>query len=173
MKSLLITLSLLLAFYANAASTEPVLELDWDSLIPEGFRPDKILNQFGDIDNLPDDDPRIQKIQAELEAAWATAPVIPALDGKRVKLAGFVVPIEGDGEKLSEFLLVPYFGACIHVPPPPANQTVYVKVTKADAKIRKAFDTVWVTGILSAKPVNSELATAGYQIQAEQVTAFD
>jgi len=99
--------------------------------------------------------------------------VVESLDGKRVKLPGFVVPIEGDGKKLSEFLLVPYYGACIHVPPPPANQTVFVKVPKGNAKIRQAFDTVWVTGTLSAKPFTSDLATAVYQIQAEEVTPYE
>jgi hypothetical protein len=152
---------------------EPAKELAWDAMIPDDFRPDKIMSQFGDISALDDNDPRAQKILEQLEAAWKEAPVVESLDGKRIKLPGFVVPIEGDGKKLSEFLLVPYYGACIHVPPPPANQTVYVKVPKGDAKIRQAFDTVWVTGVLSAKSFNSDLATAGYQLQAEEVTPYD
>ncbi|MET0072584.1 MAG: DUF3299 domain-containing protein [Candidatus Thiodiazotropha sp.] len=152
---------------------EPVQELNWDAMIPEDYRPDKIMAQFGDINALEDDDPRAQQILDELEAAWKEAPVVESLDGKRVKLPGFVVPIEGDGKKLTEFLLVPYYGACIHVPPPPANQTVYVKVPKGDAEIREAFDTVWVSGVLSAKSFDSDLATAGYQIEAEEVTAYE
>ncbi|MCG7965804.1 MAG: DUF3299 domain-containing protein [Candidatus Thiodiazotropha taylori] len=152
---------------------ETAQELEWDAMIPEDYRPDKIMNQFGDISELDDNDPRAQKIMDELEAAWKVAPVVESLDGKRVKIPGFVVPIEGDGKKLSEFLLVPYYGACIHVPPPPANQTVYVKVPKRDAKIRQAFDTVWVTGVLSAKSFDSDLATAGYQLQAEEVAPYD
>jgi hypothetical protein len=152
---------------------EPAQELEWDAMIPEDYRPDKIMAQFGDINELSDDDPRAQQILDQLQEAWNAAPVVESLDGKRVKLPGFVVPIEGDGKKLSEFLLVPYYGACIHVPPPPANQTVYVKVPKADAKIRKAFDTVWVTGILSAKSFDSDLATAGYQLEAEEVAPYE
>lgn len=167
---------ILLAFFLfphSVISAEPVQELEWDTLIPEDFRPDKIMEQFGDIDELDDDDPRTQKILEELEALWNEAPVVESLDGKRVKLPGFVVPLEGDGENLSEFLLVPYYGACIHVPPPPANQTIYVKVPKGDAKIREAFDTVWVTGTMSAKSFTSDLATAGYQIEAEEVTPYE
>ncbi|MES9846690.1 MAG: DUF3299 domain-containing protein, partial [Candidatus Sedimenticola sp. 6PFRAG5] len=157
----------------NAVCAEPAQELDWDRMIPEDFRPDKIMEQFGDINELDDDDPRAKKVLEELEAAWNAAPVVESLDGKRVKLPGFVVPLEGDGNKLSEFLLVPYYGACIHVPPPPANQTVYVTVPKGDAKIRNAFDTVWVTGTLSAKSFSSDLATAGYHIQAEEVIPYE
>lgn len=157
----------------NPIYAEPVQELDWDTMIPDDYRPDRIMEQFGNLDDYDDDDPRAQKVMEELEAAWSAAPVVESLDGKRVKLPGFVVPLEGDGEKLSEFLLVPYYGACIHVPPPPANQTVYVKVPTGDAKIRQAFDTVWVTGTLSAKSFNSDLATAGYRIEAEEVTPYE
>ncbi len=173
MKSYFALVLLLISLLSlGMAHAEPAKELEWDAMIPEDYRPDKILNQFGDINTLDDNDPRAQKILEQLEAIWKEAPVVESLDGKRVKLPGFVVPLEGDGEKLSEFLLVPYYGACIHVPPPPANQTVYVKVPAADAKIREAFDTVWVTGILSAKPFNSDLANAGYQIEAEEVTPY-
>jgi hypothetical protein len=157
----------------SSSYAEPAQELEWDAMIPEDYRPDKIMGQFGDINELEDDDPRAQQIMDQLQEAWNAAPVVESLDGKRVKLPGFVVPIEGDGKKLSEFLLVPYYGACIHVPPPPANQTVYVKVLKADAKIREAFDTVWVTGILSAKSFDSDLATAGYQLEAEEVAPYE
>ncbi len=174
MKSIPANLLLLLLFLLlDSAIAEPAQELEWDALIPADFHPEKIMGQFGDIDELDDDDPRTQKIMQELEALWREAPVVESLDGKRVKLPGFVVPLEGDGKKLREFLLVPYYGACIHVPPPPANQTVYVKVPRGDAKIRHAFDTVWVTGTLSAKSFSSDLATAGYQIQAEEVAPFE
>jgi hypothetical protein len=171
--NLAVVLLLMSLLSLGSAHAEEAKELEWDAMIPEDYRPDKILNQFGDINTLDDNDPRAQKILKQLEAIWKEAPVVESLDGKRVKLPGFVVPIEGDGEKLSEFLLVPYYGACIHVPPPPANQTVYVKVPEADAKIREAFDTVWVTGTLSAKPFNSDLANAGYQIEAEEVTPYE
>jgi hypothetical protein len=161
------------SFFLHPVNAEQAEELEWDAMIPEDFQPEKIMEQFGDINELDDDDPRAQKVLEELEAAWNAAPVVKSLDGKRVRLPGFVVPLEGDGEKLSEFLLVPYYGACIHVPPPPANQTVYVKVPKGDAKIRQAFDTVWVSGTMSAKSFDSDLATAGYQIEAEEVTPYE
>lgn len=174
MKAWMIAVVLLLGtLAAQAGAAEPVEELDWDSLIPDDYRPDKIMNQFGNLDDMADDDPRAQQVLKELEAAWNAAPVVEGLDGKRVKLPGFVVPLESDGQKLREFLLVPYYGACIHVPPPPANQTVYVSVPEGEAKIRQAFDTVWVTGTLSAKPFTSDLATAGYRIQAETVTPYE
>jgi len=172
-KLLLFTVLCVLPLMAWSAKP-PATELEWDALIPENANPDKMIKKYGlDVADLDDSDPRAKKILAELEDAWNKAPVVKSLDGKRVKLPGFVVPLEGDGKTLSEFLLVPYYGACIHVPPPPSNQTVYVKVPKGDAKIRKAFDTVWVTGTMSAKPFSSDLATAGYQIKADSVTPYE
>jgi hypothetical protein len=155
------------------AAAPPAEEIDWDALIPEDYNPEKILNQYGNVDELADDDPRVQQIMAELRKAWDQAPVVQALDGRRVKIPGFVVPLEGDGVKLSEFLLVPYYGACIHVPPPPNNQVIYVTVPEADAEIRRAFDTVWVIGTLSATPFSSDLGEAGYRLQAEQVLPYE
>ena len=164
---------LLFLFNTTLMAADAVRELDWDALIPEDYRAEKIFEQFGDIDELADDDPRTEELMKALEKAWSEAPIVPSLDGQKVKLPGFVVPLEGDGKQLSEFLLVPYYGACIHVPPPPANQTVHVTVPAGDAKIRQAFDTVWVTGTMRAKTFSNDLATAGYHIEADSVVPYE
>lgn len=150
---------------------DPVLELEWDSLVPADFRPEALMERFN-IDALEDDDPRAEEVMAEMEELWANAPVVAALDGSRVKLPGFVVPLEGDGQRVTDFLLVPYFGACIHSPPPPANQTVYV-VAEQGARVREMFDTVWVTGRLRAQRTDSELGDAGYRLEAQRVEPYD
>jgi hypothetical protein len=100
------------------------------------------------------------------------APTVAELHGKKVKIPGFVVPLEGDGEAITEFLLVPYFGACIHVPPPPPNQIVYVKFS-SPIPIDNLYDAVWVTGTLSTKGWQGELATVGYTLQGIEVSPFD
>ncbi len=156
---------------APEAGTAGVTELDWDALIPEDWRPDKLMAEYN-ADALSDDDPRAQELMDKLNALWKKAPVVQELDGKRVKLPGFVVPLEMDAQAIREFLLVPYFGACIHVPPPPANQTVYV-VTGQGGEFRgKLYDTVWVTGTLKVEHLSSELAEAGYRIQDARVEPY-
>ena len=85
---------------------------------------------------------------AEKKRAAASA-VNPAIDGKMVRIPGYVLPLEFSGTKVTEFLLVPWVGACIHTPPPEANQIVYVKPDKA-FDIRRMFDAVWVTGRIAA-----------------------
>lgn len=177
MKHIFILAALLMAMalapvVSETVQSEPVA-LEWDDLIPEDFRPESLFDEFDDIDAIDDDDPRAIAFMDKLMELWENAPIVEDLDGMLIRIPGFVVPLEGDGVKVSEFLLVPYYGACIHVPPPPANQTVFVTVPAADAVIREAFDTVWVTGRLSAKPLTTDLATAGYQIEASLVEPYD
>ena len=85
---------------------------------------------------------------AAKKQALASA-VNPALDGKMIRLPGYVLPIEFKGKQVTEFLLVPWVGACIHTPPPPPNQIVHVKTDKP-LDINGTFDAVWVTGRMVA-----------------------
>ncbi len=156
---------------AAESATTGAIELVWDALIPADWRLDDLLAEF-DVDNLSDDDPRAKELMEKLKAFWKDSPVVHDYDGKIVKLPGFVVPLEMDAKTIQEFLLVPYFGACIHVPPPPANQTVYV-LTEADKAYRgELFDTVWVTGTITVEKFSSELGYAGYRIEATEVEPF-
>ena len=86
------------------------------------------------------------------------------LDGQVIKIPGFVIPLEGDETMVTEFLLVPFLGACIHVPPPPPNQIVYVKYD-GGAPIDGLWDLVTITGILRTEGVSSELGETGYLLE--------
>jgi len=156
--------------------SDEIAELDWDALIPEDWRPEKLLEGLStdgtSLDDISDDDPRAVPIMQKLMELWQQAPVVDALEGTRVKLPGFVVPLQFDLNDVSEFLLVPYYGACIHVPPPPANQTVHVVLPKGDAYNGGVFDTVWVTGILKIERFSSEMADAGYRLEAFEIAPY-
>ena len=80
--------------------------------------------------------------------AVRSAPAVSKLDGQEVRLPG-MVPTDSEGTATSEFL-VAYFGACIHVPPPPSNPIVYVK-TGAGYPMKELFDPVWVTSVISTQ----------------------
>ena len=83
------------------------------------------------------------EITAKRQAAAMS--VVQSLDSQHVRIAGYLLPLEYDQIKVTEFLLVPYVGACIHVPPPPPNQIVYVRFS-AGYKLPKLFSPVWVQG---------------------------
>jgi hypothetical protein len=147
-------------------------ELEWDDLIPADWQPEKLMADY-DADNLTDDDPRADELMDKLKALWAEAPVVEALDGREVRLPGFVVPLETDATEIAEFLLVPYFGACIHVPPPPANQTVYVITADGAPYKGELFDTVWVEGRMRIEHFSDDLGDAGYRIENARVSAYE
>ncbi len=89
-----------------------------------------------------------------------------------MRIPGYLIPLEFDSTSVREFLLVPYFGACIHVPPPPSNQIVYVE-SPEDVAISGMFDAVWVTGTLSTRSFSHEIADAGYSIEASEVRPYE
>jgi hypothetical protein len=156
--------------------TEPTgiepIELDWDSLIPADWQLDKLMEEYN-VGDLSDDDPRASELMEKLKTFWKEAPVVHDYDGKNIKLPGFVVPLETDAKAIQEFLLVPYYGACIHTPPPPANQTVYVVMDEGHPYQGELFDTVWVTGTLSVDKLSSELGDAGYRIEGRLVEPYE
>ena len=75
-------------------------------------------------------------------------------------------------DDMREFLLVPYYGACIHVPPPPVNQIVHVTLAEGETYRGGVFDAVWVSGILRVERFSSEIADAGYRLEAFEFALY-
>src|SRR5450830_986191 len=101
------------------------------------------------------------------------APVVQSLNGQHIRRPGYIVPLEVSEEgRTTEFLLVPYFGACIHVPPPPSNQIVHVK-SEVGVKLDELYQPYWIEGAMQVKPSSSELADAGYQMDAEKIYIYE
>ncbi|WP_395345695.1 DUF3299 domain-containing protein [Ningiella sp. W23] len=143
----------LLAFTSQAKEPK---EMYWEDLVPEGFvvPPAELNHSFN------------------MTQAQPNAPLKEELNGEFVKIPGFVVPLEGDAETITEFLLVPYFGACVHVPPPPSNQIVYVKFSEG-VPIDNLYDAIWVTGTLSTEGWQGDIASVGYRLAGLEVSAFE
>jgi uncharacterized protein len=94
------------------------------------------------------------------------------LQGKRVSIPGFMVPLEDDAQEVTEFLLVPYAGACIHVPPPPPNQMIYVRLIH-NGKTKMSFtDPIVVTGILKITNVKSPYGDVSYDLDGDTVKPY-
>ena len=119
----------------------------------------------------------VDALRTKMDAA--SEAVDPGIDGRTVRMPGYVLPLEFDGEKVTEFLLVPYVGACIHTPPPPPNQMVHVK--PAEAFISEGMYTpVWVEGRMSTEAGTYNLSLVdgarpvdiGYSMQASSVEIY-
>lgn len=150
----------------GGTSVSVALELDWEELIPESER-----SQFSAMPPVPIHD----YLSGESGPAAIQSMIYKVnkeLDGKTVKLPGFIVPLDLDADnKVVEFFLVPYFGACIHVPPPPPNQIVFVKLEDGIA-LDSMYEAYWITGKLSIENKRTRLGAAAYTLAAEKVEVY-
>jgi uncharacterized protein len=144
--------------------------LQWEELVPAGWDP---MREFKDLDvaSLTDNDPRAAQLLRRMREVWDNAPTNPKMDGARVRLPGYVVPLEESNGALREFLLVPYFGACIHSPPPPANQIVHV-LPGTPARGVRSMDAVWVSGTMQLIKTDSYMGAASYRLAATTVEPY-
>jgi hypothetical protein len=157
---------------ADSRATPPAgyREITWDDLIPKDWDPMLAIKGL-DFSTLKDSDPRAIEALEKLKADWDNAPVEPAIDGQQVRLAGFAIPLErsaSDQNAVTELLLVPYFGACIHVPPPPVNQIVHVILKKPMPGLM-TMDAIQVDGKMRVQRGDSGgLGIYGYRLNAER-----
>ena len=149
-----------------------VKEIDWDALIPDDYSPEKLLEEY-QPEKKEHHDPRAPELMEKQSKLSHEAPVRPEIDGRTEKLPGFTVPLEADSQETSSFMLVPYYGACIHVPPPPANKTVFVLTEPGKGTKLGEFDVVWVTGTMSVKRMDNDLAEAGYTLYATEIAPYE
>lgn len=168
MRRLLVLTLLLTCGLARAE----IPETDWLDLMPKSDQ--KALEAMPDIDhNSPEaqgtfDSKGGLKQSKGLPAVMYSAKTVPAMNGKEVRLGGYPVPLETDAKGRSTlFFLVPYPGACIHVPPPPPNQLVLVRFPKG-LKIEDIYTPLWVVGKLKVEKVSNDLADAAYAMDAEK-----
>jgi hypothetical protein len=141
----------------------------WEDLVPKDWDPMGGLKLKG-AGILRDGDAKAMAMLDKLREVWDNAPVRNDLDGQPVKLPGYLVPLESSKGEVSELLLVPYFGACIHTPPPPANQIVHVKLAKP-AKLA-TMDVITVSGTLHAGRSDSPMGVSGYRVEDATVEKY-
>jgi len=144
-------------------------DITWDMLLPEGWSVEKVLESL-DLDALGDNDPKAREAMKKIREMWDNAPANPKFDKRRVSIAGFVVPLDGEREKTREFLLVPYFGACIHAPAPPANQVIHVKV-KAGNTVTLSPASL-ISGTIRTVRADTKMAVTGYEMTIDKAEPF-
>ncbi|QIE47603.1 DUF3299 domain-containing protein [Pseudohalocynthiibacter aestuariivivens] len=150
-------------FLPGRAFANPFREITWEDLIPQGVPYGEIIGegQFDEANDtwLPEFDENAKLVNT-------------GLDGKPVKLPGYIIPFDMDSDGVTSFMLAPYVGACIHTPPPPPNQLVFV-TTQTPWPSDSMWDAVWVSGRLSAKAMSTQIADVGYQIEADKIELYE
>lgn len=155
---------------AAGNESEAYRSLGWNALMPRNWNPAQAFEGL-DFSALSDADPRAVEALKRLQQAWEQAPVEQSLDRQRVRMTGFVVPLDGNQGALREFLLVPYYGACIHTPPPPANQIVHVRLATPAPDIQ-LMDSVAVSGLIRVQHSKTEQGSSGYTLSGDSVAPF-
>jgi len=176
-----------------AATSTDVVTLIWEDLMPEGE--DKVLAELyaafyedqeelylsqltlsqaanaeseGDLMSMIDEG----SAQDTMEQI-GTYNVVAELNGEKIRMPGYVVPLDFNAaSEYNEFLLVPYFGACLHTPPPPPNQIVFVKSETA-TKIANINEPVWVEGVMKTGQFGSELGNSAYELTLSKLEPYE
>lgn len=158
----MITLAAASTALPRSAFANTPTEITWDDLIPPGVPYSEIIAE-GVMDERND-------IWRPVFDANATK-LNPALDGAYIKMPGFIIPIDLSTAGVSSFVLVPYMGACLHTPPPPPNQLVFV-TTDTPWPSDNLWDAVWVTGQMRHGLQTTEVADTGYVLGAEKMDVY-
>jgi len=187
--SLLISLSLLLAASNISAASEKksgkngsFKTIEWTDLIPEEdlvalSNPPDYINEIEDGSFEDQVDGQFQNtidtpIGDRYQQALVSTSVIDELDGKSIRIPGFIVPLEFNNDQtITQFFLVPFFGACIHVPPPPPNQIVFVNYPKG-IKLNAIYDPFWISGVLKTSLQENDMATSAYAMDMQEFEPY-
>ena len=157
-----------LALMPQIARAKGYVDLDWADLIPNNKTTSpSILDDFKELlEALAATDETNgsieQKVSTGVRSDW---------NSMAVRLPGYVVPIEFSGTGVTEFILVPFFGACVHVPAPPPNQLVLV-TTKSPYNSKGIYEAVNVTGIFNTESTTTQLAEIGYTLLADSIESY-
>lgn len=158
--------------------------VEWTDLMPEADL-QAILNPpayLSEIEDGSEDDILGSQLRAaagmsasdaRYHQALVSKEVIPEFDGRDIRIPGFIVPLEYDDEQtVTTFFLVPFFGACIHVPPPPPNQIIYAEY-EPGLRLDALYDPFWISGKLSTTLVENNVATSAYAISVSSIEIYE
>lgn len=149
------------ALVPEIVRAEDFIDLNWEDLLPESEKSSpNVLRGLIEHDNT-----RLssqQPVSSGIRTDW---------NGQIVRLPGFIVPIDYNGTGVTAFLLVPYVGACVHVPPPPANQLVFV-TTETPYESEGLFESVNVIGTFGVSSIHTQLAESGYVLSADSIEPY-
>lgn len=151
-------MTFLINHHSAFAAGEP-RDLLWEDLLPE-------INSASQSTSLADNS------GPPTEQSTIGKDVVRELAGTKIRIPGYIIPLDYNGEGVNELILVPYVGACIHVPPPPPNQLILVRIAQS-YNPREMFEPVYVTGTLGILEEETDLAEVGYSLEADAITPYE
>jgi hypothetical protein len=175
---------LILLCLSGTAMAADYEAINWVDLLPEKDlkaleNPPAYINEIED--GTPEDNLSNKMLSAleqstapddAYQRALVSTDIVESMDGKAIRLPGFIVPIEmNDKQEVTEFFLVPYFGACIHLPPPPPNQIIYV-TSQQGILVEDIYNPYWLEGTIKTTFTENEVAQSAYSMTADQFELY-
>ncbi|MFN3213359.1 MAG: DUF3299 domain-containing protein [Henriciella sp.] len=158
---------------AKDLETRGVREIGWEELLPEGEEERLAQLYQQQMAMLYSGGPVAEGSAADQMIQIGTFNTVPGLNETKIRIPGYTVPFEfGANAEIKEFLLVPYYGACLHAPPPPPNQTVFA-IAEEPIRLRDLSQAVWLEGTLFTQTQESELADAAYTIRIDRIETYE
>jgi len=139
-----------------------VRDMQWSEFSPRGWKPALTLDKAR-VSGWKDDDPRAVKLMADLQKDWQKAPAVTALPDGLIRIYGYPAMPEGEARTTKKIILAPYYGSCVHSPPPPANQLIFVDLKTEIPATMYQFP-IWVTGRIAAKSKSINRVRAAYSM---------
>ena len=171
-----VTVFQLLLVASVFAQTPGYQKITWDDLLNEEWyqQMTKDMATYGRMSFLKDGSEEAEKLMASMRKKLDEAPISTKYVNQKIRMPGFVVPLDAVRNGQREFLLVPYFGACIHTPPPPANQIVLVTPHPQLnlSKTLESMDVIWVEGELKESRTKTASGVSGYSLEAIKVYPY-
>ncbi len=149
-------------------------EITWDDLWPPGEdeRLEEIYLAYIAELEVDSADSIVEGSALDEMMQFGTFTTVEELNNTRVKVPGYVVPLDFSADhEYTEFLIVPYFGACLHTPPPPPNQIIFAK-SKKPLKIEDIYIAYWFEGVLKTERNDTSLADAAYALDVAKMSAY-
>lgn len=157
--------------------------VEWTELIPEEelnayINPPDYIDEIEDgsladqlNSNIQNSTPSIE--EDSYQQALISTNIIEEMDGRAVKIPGFIVPLEfNDDQIVTQFFLVPYFGACIHMPPPPPNQIIFINYPQG-LTVDSIYEAFWISGVLSTSIIENEMGKAAYTMEMQSFEIYN
>lgn len=182
MMKLLFLVMVVIAAPLTFADENEYQQINWIELMPKSdlealLDPPEYLNEIADGSELDTIDSlkgmaKNGKIDRFQQALTSTQ-VIESMNAKKVRLPGFIVPLENnEQQKVTEFFIVPYFGACLHMPPPPPNQMIFVSYADG-IELPNLYDPFWFEGVLNIQLNENELGTSAYGMRLDRAYLYE
>ena len=168
---------------AVSADSQSYEDIDWTELMPAEDL-SALLNRPAFLDDIADGSAQdsldnFQQRQLEDEqaqqyqAALSSTRVIQGFDGKAIRIPGFIVPLaQNEDKEVTRFFIVPYFGACLHMPPPPPNQILYVE-SEQGITLENLYDPYWFEGIVSIEQKVDAMGTSAYSLSLDNYALYE